>query len=558
MRTATLLLLFSLPLLATTYYVSHSGSGTPPFDSWATATDSIGEAVEACRGGDTVRVAAGEWWEQITMKPRTALIGSGMDSTIIERQPAATDGHIIFSDSFCVFRDFQIDGGIALVGIWCENSTGFKAINVMATAYQSGLFFNFSSDILISGCVFGSSGDSRGTSGIWENNIITGTSYVVSNSPFSGAYQIFLGNIMFNKDPVMGSARDSIILKNNMEFYAPGWYPTIYTSARMTNNTFCGGAHEYHEPEAINTNNIYFESATRFNPDSSHTSYNCVWSSGNDDPDSILDRNGNFAADPMFVEDYDFRGDSIFDVHLQYGSPCIDAGHPDSRYNDIDGSRNDIGAYGGPGGQNYLYLDLAPDIPDSFIGYGDSTHFHLSWKANTESELSHYSLYVGFTPDFPVDASHKVADIPIPDTTYIDGPYAFGTSFFYKLTASDTADHESEPTEALNLTIDAIRETEVIERPSRIALMGAFPNPFNESAQIKFRLRSSGDETVILRIFDTSGRQVRTMSGVFSPGYHEFHWEGTDDTGGKLPSAMYFLRLSAGEDVALRTATIIR
>lgn len=38
------------------------------------------------------------------------------------------------------------------------------------------------------------------------------------------------------------------------------------------------------------------------------------------------------------------------DFHLQPGSPCIDAGNPDPQYNDPDGSRNDMGAYGGPGG----------------------------------------------------------------------------------------------------------------------------------------------------------------------------------------------------------------
>ncbi len=557
MRIATLLLLFSLPLLATTYYVSHSGSGTPPYDSWATATDSIGEAVAEAGRNDTIRIDVGEWSECIQMKYGMSIIGEGMDSTIISLFPSA--GYVIYTDSFCTVEDVYVIG-YEEVGIYAPELVGFTAKNVRATSEDwNGISYPYTSEVYISGCIYEVHHGSSGPSGIWENNIIIGTAWLVDNSPFAGDYQIFLDNIMFNLVPSDGSARDSLVLKNNVVLRALYLSPSRHTGAIMTNNTFCGGGElEYHDPNEKYLNNICFESATRFNPDSSHTSYNCVWSSGNDDPDSILDRNGNFAADPMFVEDYDFRGDTIFDVHLQYGSPCIDAGHPDPRYNDMDGSRNDIGAYGGPGGQNYLYLDLAPDIPDSFIGYGDSTHFHLSWKANTESELSHYSLYVGFTPDFPVDASHKVADIPIPDTTYIDGPYAFGTSFFYKLTASDTADHESEPTEVLNLTIDAIRETEVIERPSRIALMGAFPNPFNESAQIKFRLRSSGDETVILRIFDTSGRQVRTMSGTFSPGYYEFRWQGTDDTGNKLPSAMYFLRLSAGEDVALRTATIVR
>ncbi len=42
---------------------------------------------------------------------------------------------------------------------------------------------------------------------------------------------------------------------------------------------------------------------------------------------------------------------SIYDVdtyHLIPGSPAIDAGNPNTAYNDLDGTRNDIGAYGGP------------------------------------------------------------------------------------------------------------------------------------------------------------------------------------------------------------------
>ena len=35
---------------------------------------------------------------------------------------------------------------------------------------------------------------------------------------------------------------------------------------------------------------------------------------------------------------------------LSSGSTCVDAGNPSSSYNDEDGSRNDLGAYGGPYG----------------------------------------------------------------------------------------------------------------------------------------------------------------------------------------------------------------
>lgn len=55
-------------------------------------------------------------------------------------------------------------------------------------------------------------------------------------------------------------------------------------------------------------------------------------------------RDGNIDEDPLFmdVENGDF--------HLQQGSPCIDAGNPAPEYNDPDGSRNDMGAYGGQNG----------------------------------------------------------------------------------------------------------------------------------------------------------------------------------------------------------------
>lgn len=39
---------------------------------------------------------------------------------------------------------------------------------------------------------------------------------------------------------------------------------------------------------------------------------------------------------------------STTNFHLNVSSPCIDAGNPASQFNDVDGTRNDQGAYGGP------------------------------------------------------------------------------------------------------------------------------------------------------------------------------------------------------------------
>lgn len=47
----------------------------------------------------------------------------------------------------------------------------------------------------------------------------------------------------------------------------------------------------------------------------------------------------NITGDPQILDYENFE--------LDVSSPCIDAGHPDEQYNDMDGTRNDIGSYGG-------------------------------------------------------------------------------------------------------------------------------------------------------------------------------------------------------------------
>jgi predicted outer membrane repeat protein len=65
--------------------------------------------------------------------------------------------------------------------------------------------------------------------------------------------------------------------------------------------------------------------------------------------------NGNIAADPLFMDplEGDFR--------LQPDSPCIDAGNQEPIYYDRDGSRNDMGATGGPDA-HAGHVELAPNF----------------------------------------------------------------------------------------------------------------------------------------------------------------------------------------------------
>ena len=62
------------------------------------------------------------------------------------------------------------------------------------------------------------------------------------------------------------------------------------------------------------------------------------------------------------MEDYDF--------HLQAFSPAIDKGDPSIL--DLDGTRSDIGMYGGPFGETYTYQDLAPLAPRNLSAFVDT------------------------------------------------------------------------------------------------------------------------------------------------------------------------------------------
>ena len=90
--------------------------------------------------------------------------------------------------------------------------------------------------------------------------------------------------------------------------------------------------------------------------------YNDVWNNTNNYSGDAYPGENDISENPLFV-----NPDSN-DYHLLMGSPCIDAGDPNPAYNDLDGTRNDMGAYGGPNGESYEYkIFYDPTINNSKV-----------------------------------------------------------------------------------------------------------------------------------------------------------------------------------------------
>ena len=135
---------------------------------------------------------------------------------------------------------------------------------------------------------------------------------------------------------------------------------TITNSTITTNVASSGGGLYCHSGTATIENTIFWADVahegpemwigTDASPSSIAVSYSDV--QGGEEavyavpPGSLDWQEGNLDLDPLFVDEVDFR--------LGDASPCIDAGDPDSSFDDQclppsrGTGRNDIGAYGGP------------------------------------------------------------------------------------------------------------------------------------------------------------------------------------------------------------------
>jgi len=94
-------------------------------------------------------------------------------------------------------------------------------------------------------------------------------------------------------------------------------------------------------------------------------------------------------------------------------------------------------------------------------------------------------------------------------------------------------------------------------RPLRFALYGSTPNPAQGETAVRFALPRT--TAVTLEVFDIGGRRVRTLAdGTMEPGGRSISWDGRDGGGKELGSGIYFYRLAAGGDVAVKKLTLIR
>jgi hypothetical protein len=93
--------------------------------------------------------------------------------------------------------------------------------------------------------------------------------------------------------------------------------------------------------------------------------------------------------------------------------------------------------------------------------------------------------------------------------------------------------------------------------PFRFALDRNYPNPFNPGTAMNYQIARASDVTI--KVYDMMGKEVRTLvSGKKSAGAYSVAWNGTDSRGQRVPSGIYFCRMTAGGTTQIQKMTLIK
>ena len=169
----------------------------------------------------------------------------------------------------------------------------------------------------------------------------------------------------------------------------------------------------------------------------------------------------------------------------------------------------------------------------------NSAGFHV-WRSDTEE-----GEYTRMTTSLISSMGNNSSGS---EYKFTDANVESSQTFYYKIEelGSDGSSQEFGPIQVEAMII-----------PEVFALKQNYPNPFNPTTTISYDVPEVADVTI--KVFSLLGKEVKTLYNKQQlPGRYTETWDGSDNTGRKLASGVYFLRMHADDFVQIRKMTLIR
>ncbi len=175
----------------------------------------------------------------------------------------------------------------------------------------------------------------------------------------------------------------------------------------------------------------------------------------------------------------------------------------------------------------------------------DGHQVAVRWEILSADGLQGFNVYRSALPDGEFVRLNPALLQPQGAGRYVDASVEPGRRYAYRLGAIDRDGEFLSP-------------VQTVTTPSwPTELSQNYPNPFNPVTVIPFYLGQRGP--VVLTIHDAQGRLVKTLvDGALNVGEHRVEWNGTNDTGERVGSGVYFYRLRAGHRVLTRKLVLLK
>ncbi|MFH0930743.1 MAG: cohesin domain-containing protein [Candidatus Zixiibacteriota bacterium] len=135
---------------------------------------------------------------------------------------------------------------------------------------------------------------------------------------------------------------------------------------------------------------------------------------------------------------------------------------------------------------------------------------------------------------------------------------------FRKMVFNDGAPPVSFKDGVLRITPTSVSENENLNLPQNFNLGQNFPNPFNPTTTIPFKVKSLefgvGRPThTTLIVYNILGQRIRSLVDEnLNSGTYQLIWDAKNDKGEKVPSGVYFYRLTSGDISEVRKMVLLR
>jgi len=360
------LIIFISSLSILLFFNSCSDKGSNPVDTNPSAIrvpadyPTIQLAIEAAKSNDSILVSPGRYIENINFKGKNIKIRSteGLSTTVIDGDGKGSTVTFYSGESeMAILEGFTIING-SKSGILCDSSSSPTLKNLRITnnhsSYGGGIgCLNNSSPFINNVTLIGNNSEYGGGIYCWNNS-----NPHLRNVRITGNFATDGGGLTCSESS--NAILENVLIVQNEAAYGGG-VEIIFNSSPTFNNVtiannlsslsiggiFCNSC-----LNPILTNSICWDNpidAVYFAPLNTRNSITVYYSNIEGGRNGIRDNNygtvhwlaGNINANPLF------QNPNTGNYHLQVGSPCIDKGDSTSTFNDYNGSRNDLGAYGG-------------------------------------------------------------------------------------------------------------------------------------------------------------------------------------------------------------------